>query len=234
MARSKVLITQTLLSEIKMKSLDITEQVKTANENSLALGGHFQNEFFYEISKLVPSNTLSITFDESLFDQKVTQAVHLFAVQKMIDSIEYNLRNTVDVPFYGASKEQRTHIKDALKNGWLSSLDFDVLNGDYAEIDANVHEYETRDEARNKAYSAAEKKLLGYLVYVNPKRTIALGVNNFLACGIGNVVVLEASLRPTVILGKPAYSFEAQVEGSEIIKGEMMITNTLARFVFKE
>jgi hypothetical protein len=75
---------------------------------------------------------------------------------------------------------------------------------------------------------------LGYLAYVNPKRTIALGVNKFLSCSIGNVVVLEASLRPTVILGKPAYSFEAQVEDSEIVKGEMMITNTLARFVFEE
>jgi hypothetical protein len=217
-----------------MKSLDITEQVKTANENTLALGGHFQNEFVYEIAKLVPSNTLSITFDESLFDAKVRQAVQIFAAEKMIDSIEYNLRNTVDVQFYGASKEQRTYIKDASTNGWLSSLDFDVLNGDYAEIDANVHEYETQDEARNKAYSAAEKKLLGYLAYVNPKRTIALGVNKFLSCSIGNVVVLEASLRPTVILGKPAYSFEAQVEDSEIVKGEMMITNTLARFVFEE
>lgn len=216
-----------------MKSVDVTKQVEIANKNALAIGGHFQNEFVYEIAKLVPSDTLSITFDESLFDAKVRQAVEFFAVSKMMEFVEYNLRNTVDVHFHSTNREQRTYIKEAAKNGWLTKLDYDVLNGRYHEVDANLSDYKSAKEARNEAYISAEKKLLSYLVYLNPEETITLAVSKFLACSKYDVTVYKKDTKPTVILGKPGYSFEAEADNREIVKGEMMITDTLARFVFQ-
>lgn len=145
-----------------------------------------------------------------------------------------NPSKSVDVKFHSSNREQRTYIEEARKNGWLSALDHSVLNGYYDQVDANRLESESVSEARNKAYSLAEKKLISYTVYCSPDRTIELGVAQYLNCNSHDVVVLQADLIPCTILGKPAYKFTVQTGtgANALLKGEVMILNTLARFVF--
>lgn len=141
---------------------------------------------------------------------------------------------TVDILFHSASSEQLEYKEQAYKNSWLSCLNFDVLSGRYEEVDANKHDYETKQEARNKAFVLAEKKLLGYLTLLDPKNTIALAVSKFFGVDKNDVIVYEKDLQVCSILGKPAYSFAAEYAAGQVIRGEFLIGNTLARFVFED
>lgn len=145
-----------------------------------------------------------------------------------------NPSKSVDVRFHSSNREQRSCIEEARNNGWLSALDHSVLNGCYDQVDANRLESESIKEARSNAYALAEKKLISYTVYCTPDRTIELGVSKYLNCNSHDVVVLQADLVPCTILGKPAYKFTVQTGtgASDLLKGEVMILDTLARFVF--
>lgn len=145
-----------------------------------------------------------------------------------------NPSKSVDVLFHSSNREQRTYIEEARSNGWLTALDHSVLNGDYDQVDANRLESESISDARNQAYSLAEKKLISYTVYCSPDRTIELGVSKYLNFISHDVVVLQSSKVPCTIVGKPAYKFTVQTGtgASDLLSGEVLILDTLARFVF--
>ena len=137
---------------------------------------------------------------------------------------------TIDIKFEinTYSKDAMSNKKMALKNGFINDIDYQVLSGNYTEIDKLSDDKDIQKENRIEALDIALARLYAYIFYVDEnykKSKIELAVAKLQKCSKYEVmqVIVDGS-KFTAIDDK----------NDEVVSGEFKVMNDVIRFVFDD